>query len=465
MKITKINIKNFRAFKDTEFKLNSNINVFVGINGVGKSTILDSLAISLSWLINRIQRSNASGRHISEQDISVNAKNASIKVSVQNQEKEYTWKLIKTLKGYSIKEKSDLRAASKLADYFQKAQQKEKSLPIIIYYPIDRNVHTTSPEIKNKTSLASVFDIYANALGGKTNFQTFFEWFRIQDDTFNEGIREHANKQIENLFKKLRPINYDEENTHDSKLKSELVKNFDSFIQNQISQSEELTSNQVRHLEFVKKAIEEFAPDYTNLRVKRSPQAQMLIDKEGVPLRLDQLSDGEKNLIALVGDIARRLSIANSQKENPLHGNGIVLIDEIDLHLHPNWQQMILPRFKEIFPNCQFIVSTHSPQILSHVEPQNIFLLKNEAKKGITYTKPSQSYGKSSDAILEDLMDVTSRPLKIQNDFRKLFQAIQESNLVEAKKMIKDLQNSMFGDDAELVKANVLIIRKEIIGK
>ena len=124
MKITKIKIKNFRAFKATEFNLNEHINVFVGINGVGKSTVLDSLAISLSWLINRIQRSNASGRHIPEFNIRVNSKSASLKISVQNQEKNYSWKLIKTLKGHSTKEKSDLKSASELATYYQKIQQK-----------------------------------------------------------------------------------------------------------------------------------------------------------------------------------------------------------------------------------------------------------------------------------------------------------------------------------------------------
>lgn len=68
--------------------------------------------------------------------------------------------------------------------------------------------------------------------------------------------------------------------------------------------------------------------------------------------------------MAMVGDIARRLSIANASAENILEGEGIVLIDEIDLHLHPSWQAVILPVLLNTFPNLQFIVTTHSSKVL-----------------------------------------------------------------------------------------------------
>lgn len=80
------------------------------------------------------------------------------------------------------------------------------------------------------------------------------------------------------------------------------------------------------------------------------------------------MSDGEKCTIALFGDLARRMALANPNKDNPLDGEGIVLIDEIELHLHPLWQRRILNVLKKVFPNIQFIVSTHSPQVLGEAD-------------------------------------------------------------------------------------------------
>lgn len=72
--------------------------------------------------------------------------------------------------------------------------------------------------------------------------------------------------------------------------------------------------------------------------------------------------------MALLGDLARRIAIANPYRENPMEGEGIVLIDEIELHMHPSWQRRILGVLKQLFPNVQFIITTHSPQVLGSVD-------------------------------------------------------------------------------------------------
>jgi len=190
----------------------------------------------------------------------------------------------------------------------------------------------------------------------------------------------------------------------------------------------------------------------------------MLIDKSDIEFNLNQLSDGEKNLITLIGDIARRLAIANPESDNPLEGSGVIMIDEVDLHLHPKWQQLMIPQLQTIFPNCQFIVSTHSPQVLNNVQPQNIILLNNKDNE-LTYSFAIESYGKNSDRILEDLLGVDARPSNIKNDIEKLYRYIDEEKIDEAKRIYKDLSNKIVGGDPELAKANVLIKRKEITGK
>ena len=108
MKIKKINIENYRSIKDIHLDLRDNLNVFVGINGSGKTTILDAISTSLSWLVNRIQRLNSSGNHISETDIRNETSSSSIELCVTENEKDFNWNIIKTARGTNITEKSEL---------------------------------------------------------------------------------------------------------------------------------------------------------------------------------------------------------------------------------------------------------------------------------------------------------------------------------------------------------------------
>ena len=96
-------------------------------------------------------------------------------------------------------------------------------------------------------------------------------------------------------------------------------------------------------LEAVRNALSSFMPDFKNLTVRRNP-LRMEVVKEGKHLMINQLSDGEKCLMALIGDLARRMAILNPSRANPLKGDGIILIDEIDLHLHPKWQRMAITK-------------------------------------------------------------------------------------------------------------------------
>jgi predicted ATP-binding protein involved in virulence len=189
----------------------------------------------------------------------------------------------------------------------------------------------------------------------------------------------------------------------------------------------------------------------------------MEIQKNGQILKVNQLSDGEKCLIAMISDLARRLAIANPTN-NPLAGEGIILIDEIDLHLHPKWQRMIVPQLVKVFPNCQFLLSTHSPHVLTHVYPENIFLLK-QTNDNIDVEHPSESYGKNVDRILEDLMELdTTRPDQVNSDLHQIYEMIDNNQLGDAKEAIAQLKQTI-GNDPELIKAEVLIKRKELIGK
>ena len=189
-------------------------------------------------------------------------------------------------------------------------------------------------------------------------------------------------------------------------------------------------------LEAVRRALQSFLPEFENLRVRRNPLRRE-VEKNGKLLTVNQLSDGEKCLIAMVGDLARRMAIANPERSEPLEGEGIILIDEIDLHLHPKWQRMIVPRLQEVFPKCQFIISTHSPHVITHVHPESLYLLM-QTDSGIVAERLAESYGKNVDRILEELMGMeTTRPDWVSSSLRDIYDEINQGQFADARKSRK----------------------------
>ena len=139
------------------------------------------------------------------------------------------------------------------------------------------------------------------------------------------------------------------------------------------------------------------------------------VEKERVgTLALDQLSDGERAVLALAADLAWRMAEGNPHLENPLESEAIVLIDEVELHLHPSWQQRILIDLQRTFPNTQFIVSTHSPQVLTTVEPEHIVELARKDGRIVAGSTAGWTYGAEAGDVLSVVMGVDERPI---NDF------------------------------------------------
>jgi len=219
MKIKNIHIKNFRSAKDLNIDFDDNLNVLVGVNGAGKTTILETLTLCMSWLIKRIQRQNSSGLMISDSDIRYNCEFASVRIVCTENDKDYSWELVKFADGKIIDKKSDLIEVSELALYFQRILDHENKLPVIGYYPVSRVVDKITPEVKYDDAF-STLDAYDKALDGKQNFSSFFEWFRQQDDIVNEKATSRnkwilqnkisIKKRVDKIIKLLKPLNSDE---------------------------------------------------------------------------------------------------------------------------------------------------------------------------------------------------------------------------------------------------------------
>lgn len=329
MRLRELSIENFRGIRKFEFvedfEFDNSVNVFFGINGVGKSSVLNSINIGLSWIIAKIKGNNSRGKYIDERDVLNGANYSNLAFKIEDSRKRiYSFKVNKNVNGYKNQNYAETKELTELNRFISSSSQ---LLPVLAYYPVTRSVIKIplSPNTKIKTSPINVYD---NSLSGNANFTSFFEWYRNQEDLENEKKRDNGN--------------YYEDN----------------------------------QLRVVKEAIEKVVSGFTNLRVRRESQS-MVIEKDGYEINVEQLSDGEKCLIALIGDLSRRLAIVNNHSSKPLEGEGIILIDEIDLHLHPEWQRKIIPLLKETFPNCQFFISTHSPLVLNNLTPNNLYSLTN----------------------------------------------------------------------------------------
>jgi len=416
VKVKRLKMNSFRGISDLTLEFDTDEpTVFIGINGVGKSSILECLAILLSWLTERIQSPNSNGRSFNEDHIKKGCKETHNEITISINDWEVLWSLTKVRKGRSKDTSSNLGDLKKVVDHIhsQLDANSYAALPLVVYYPTNRAVLDIPLKIRTKHSFEQI-TVYDEVLtGGQIDFRRFFEWFRDREDLENE----------------LR-----------------------------LNDSEQYRDPQ---LEAVRSAFANLLDGISNLRVRRSP-LRMTADKQGDELMVNQLSDGEKCLLALAGDLARRFAIANPNPDcNPLEGSGVVLIDEIELHLHPKWQRAIIPNLKKTFPNCQFIITTHSPQVISDLKW--VHLLRSTSE-GIAIERVP-SFGKDSNRILETLMGTPERPQEIKESLRTLFRHIDKGDLDKARRERQELAHKMGEEDPEFVRADWLIQRKEILNK
>jgi predicted ATP-binding protein involved in virulence len=423
MKITRLSMKNFRGIYDLTLELNNMQSiVLIGINGVGKSSILDCISQLLSGMLCDIIGNILPPVFDGISDITSGCEETSnlLTISLDNQIGSVFHKMRLggasefSVQFQSLSPNANGQLGSQLGQDIRSRIEAGK-LPLAVHYSVDRAVFEI-PLDQSFRTWTSPSEAYSESLlGGQANFQDFFEWFRNREDLENEIRRDTSEFRD-------------------------------------------------RQLEAVRTAISHLLPGFVDLRIRRFQQ-QMIVRKDGESIAVNQLSDGEKCLLAMSGDLARRLAIANTGLEDPLQGTGVVLIDEIELHLHPNWQYEIIPALTRTFPNCQFIVTTHSPIVLSQVKPEGIFCLEKDKDGKLIAYHPDSSYGRDVNQIVEDLMGVPSRPVKFQQKILELFRLIDAGNLDGAKQKREELANEIGADEPELVKANVSIRRKEILNK
>lgn len=434
MQVSSLHLTNFRLFEDLEITFpDSNVAVIIGSNGSGKSSIMDAIAYLLSKELERaVKDLNKFPKTFpikllpnKEQlllfDLGENIIKHGYHESIMSAEYEIPHRAESTLIiGHG---EVDYRAGGFFWEILLDLEKKEikEEIPIFLYYQSE-----IGEEIKIDTSdwaKGYQLEAWRFSLNGARNlgFKAFFQWFRNEEDWENEQQRQRRD------FDFVNPI-----------------------------------------LEVVRNAIEPFfsklsKATFSDLRVVRKRangngvtavnESSLVITKEGEHLQINQLSSGEKRALMMVVDIARRLSLANPKMKNPLLGTGIVMIDEIELHLHPQWQRNILPALNHTFPNIQFIVTTHSPQVLSNVDRESVLIL--EDGKMVKKTPPTR--GRDSNSILYDLMNVKMRPDDFAEKLDALYELIDDERLEEAKTKLAELQATWGDEDSEIVRAKTML--------
>jgi len=473
MQIQSFSLKNIGQFQDLSVSLAptqdypSNITVFIGNNGSGKTSLLKSVTTALTWFVARLKHDKSNGTPIPESVILNTANAAAVEINVndqnlQQQIQAYTWRITKNRTARKAEFSTYLSELNQLTDYYKQwlGDDDQSSLPLIAFYPVERSVIDIPLKIREKHQFLQI-DGYDNALNNAVDFRRFFEWFRDREDVENElasQVNDYADilKEELELVASLKNLN---KNKTDYKDFENLKNKLDKIINALEANNRQDVATKDLQLEAVRQAIYTFIPEFSNLRVRRKPRLHMSVDKNNKTLNVNQLSQGEKSLMALVGDIARRLAMMNPKLDNPLHGKGIILIDEIDMHLHPQWQRSIIQRLQTTFPNCQFILTTHSPLVIS--DTQNILVYDLDGQE--VNALPSL-YGQDANTVLLQYMDTSYRNPKVAEQISQAMDAIQNNDFELANQLIQTLKLELGESQLDVMRL-VAMLKKRTLAK
>jgi len=406
MRVQQLTIKAFRGIDSLALTLDPKLTVIVGDNGVGKTSVLDAIAILLDNYLARWLRGSAqSAERLKDSDIKFGCNTASVAIRVHHRGLDGEWALRRQTRQGRIRgsSPSDFSSLNALVRGVLAADEGRLSgAPLLIYYGQRRAVLDLPRRIRSVSNQKpeAAFDDALKV--GDLNFREFVAWFR------DKSLQEAQNWRRDRLYVDIQ-------------------------------------------LDAVRRAMTK-ATGLSDPSYRVPTPSGLCFTKRGVELRVDQLSSGERSFLSLAGDLARRLAMLNPDGPDPLEGDGIVLIDEVELHLHPKWQRTFIPWMVKTFPNCQFIVTTHSPQVLGEVNAESIRVLEQRSGH-VAVSQPDASYGRDSNFLLLSVLGAEDR----EDSVRKLlaeFDALLSQGLIEkAEAVLSQFQEAMEGAPPEVTLA------------
>ncbi|MDX9723030.1 MAG: AAA family ATPase [Myxococcota bacterium] len=402
MRIERLRISNFKGFADSTLELHPEFTLLIGENGSGKSSVLEALAVAAgSWFLGL---RGYDSRHIRQEDVRL--------AGIENpfgswfeQQFPCTVEAWGELDGQQLSWKRSLNSKKGRTTYVDAVELKELAhraeeavrsgrpvtLPLISYYSTGRlwkvpreqtRVHKAE-QIKTKRAL-SRFEAYRNSVDPRLSVSELVEWIA------RESWRAFQNRgEFSASFTAARKV---------------MVHNVEG--------ASDLS----------------FAPEYGEVVVRFHG---------GECQPFSNLSDGQRCMLALVGDLARKAVTLNPHfgPEALANTPGLVLIDELDLHLHPRWQRHVIADLRRAFPKVQFVCTTHSPQLVSELPRECIRIATADGG----FETPSHSRDLDANRVLEELMEVSARPTEITAQLRELDALIANQELERARAVLATL--------------------------
>ncbi|MCK8501061.1 AAA family ATPase [Myxococcus fulvus] len=422
MHIQRLELKNFRGFEDFGLDLHPEFTLLLGRNGAGKTAVLEALAVAIGEWFTGLRQVAGQSRYLRADDV---RQVGHMSQGVPSIEQVYPVEVTAhgtVVDGQAVTWTRHILARSKKSrstggtPVSQRAEAMEAAvirgedvdLPVISFYGTARLwLKKRDREGSAVTSRLHGYHASLEPASSTWQFEAWMQW------------REQA--RIERVASALQA-------------------------------GQDVSAVHEPQLEAVQHAAAACLPSAKKLYFSLNTQSVMVDLEDGRTLPFHLLSDGYRNLVALAADLAWRCA-----QLNPHHGvnapklaRGIVLIDEIDLHLHPRWQRRVIGDLRKTFPGVQFVATTHSPQVLSTAEDAWVRLLVSgeKAPRPVSHVK-----GKDTNALLEDIFDEPSRPQEMQGALDRLAEFIDGSKLMEARTLLNTLRAQLGADDTDIVRA------------
>ena len=402
MRIRELTLRNYRVYTEQPpFEFKDRFTVVAGINGRGKTALLEGLALLCSRFLRDVYSTRNRCRTITPSEVHIGTVSAELGMKVNCAKIPLDYKLIYNKKSRRPETtKLSLAIKQEVKKAYSDPARDDGAAPLAVYYTTDRAGDRCRPRKLPTEVPRGQAAAYSGALLNRAvNFRDLMARYR---SAIMVGRTERKNNP--------------------------------SYLGDPAVAA-------------ISRALTTFLGGFENLRVQEEP-LRLLVDKDGETLDLSQLSDGERSFLAIVCDLGRRLALANPLLENPLHGTGVVLIDDLELHLHPKWQREVREKLRSTFPNIQFIATTHSPFVIQDLRPGELINL--DLKEPVEYAD------KSIEDIAESVMGIelpqkSKRYLDMMDAAEEYFRLLRNASgnpgkLAEAEKRLNEL-SMPFSDD------------------
>ncbi|TCM69139.1 putative ATP-binding protein involved in virulence [Acinetobacter calcoaceticus] len=456
MKINAIQLKNTQHFSDLKIDFQTtthSVTVILGDQASGKTTIIKNIYQALTWFSARFKDLRSAGVVMLDQEVMQQRNQSKIEISIEipseigvlpesstaasQVQNQCQWQLYKTLSASGIGiSRVETAQLEQCVGLYLRAYKNDplQGLPLIAYYPTERFIHEVNLLSKNNPSVFQHHAAYENAAIPLTTFARFFEWLREVSDI--------ENAQASQLYQQLmanEPSTVDElvEDIARHQAQSNQAPQFpDALMQIR-------TQQMLPYLTALKSSLSTVIPEISDLFIEYQPKLQLMVCYKNQICGFQQLSSSIRTWVALVGDVVRRLCLLNPMSLYPCQeGDGILMIDQIDLGLDPDHVAVILKRLQRAFPQLQIIATGQSLELMDNDDEYQYLKLSNKTLQPMQCQKLWQHYdhvysgmrpNHSAEAQQSDSMSEQSKA-------QVIFEQIQQLNEVEQHELQRLIQ-------------------------